>query len=137
MINAEAKAKEVIEEQFQRDFETLGKLAIDLNLPVSAGELLQYSGLTIGRYTVKSRYTYLKLMGVLTGELSDKEERWLVKRLDKGGAERKRKFRRKSEHLLNIRQTEEAEFKLLQLIKYRRRTKALQKWREEAQEVDE
>jgi hypothetical protein len=133
-MTAEAKAKRVIEEQFQRDFETLGKLATELNLPMSAEELLKYSGLTIGRYKVKSRYTYLKLIGILTGELSDKEERWLVKKLE-GGAERKRKFRRKSQHLLNIKQTQEMELKLLQLVRYWRRAKALQRWLEEAQEI--
>jgi hypothetical protein len=134
MANVETRAKELIEGQFQKDFETLRELAAELKLPVSAEELLEYSGLTVGRYTVKSRYTYLKLIGVLTGERCNKEERWLVKRLDKGGTTRKRKFRRKSEHLLNIKQTYEAELKLLQLIKYWRRAKALQKWLEEVQE---
>ena len=134
MVTTEAEAKQVIKEQFQRELEVLSRLIAELKLSLSPEELLEYSGLSVGRYTVK-KYTYLKLIGVLTGERSDREERWLIKRLDKGGVERKRKLRRKAEHLLNVRKTEESEIAISQLITYWRRAKALQRWLEEAQEI--
>ena len=134
MITTEAEAKQVIKEQFQRELEVLSRLIAELKLSLSPEELLEYSGLSVGRYTVKG-YTYLKLIGVLTGERSNREERWLIKRLDKGGVERKRKLRRKAEHLLNVRKTEESEIAISQLITYWRRAKALQRWLEEAQEI--
>ena len=134
MVTTEAEAKQVIKEQFQRELEVLSRLIAELKLSLSPEELLEYSGLSVGRYTVK-KYTYLKLIGVLTGERSNREERWLIKRLDKGGVERKRKLRRKAEHLLNVRKTEESEITISQLITYWRRAKALQRWLEEAQEI--
>ena len=131
MRTADAEAYEVIKNQFYRDLEVLKDLARELELPVSGSELLKYSGLIIGEYVVKRKYHYYKLMGVLTGDEADKVERWLVRK-ENETSERKRTFRRKTEHLLNIKKTEENRYKLLKLIRYWRRAKALQKWLEVA-----
>jgi len=129
MGTADAKAYEVIKDQFYRDLEVVKDLAKELQLPISASELLKYSGLTVGEYVVKKRYHYYKLMGVLTGDEADRVERWLMRK-ENETSERERTFRRKTEHLLNIKKTEKNRYKLLNLIKYWRRTKALQKWLE-------
>jgi len=129
MRTADAEAYEVIKNQFYRDLEVVKELARELELPVSGSELLKYSGLTIGEYTVKKKYRYYKLMGVLTGDEADKIERWLMRK-ENETSERERTFRRKTEHLLNIKKTGENRYKLLKLIKYWRRAKALQKWLE-------
>jgi len=131
MRTADAEAYEVIKNQFYRDLEVLKDLARELELPVSGSELLKYSGLIIGEYVVKRKYHYYKLMGVLTGDEADKVERWLVRK-ENETSERERTFRRKTEHLLNIKKTEENRYKLLKLIRYWRRAKALQKWLEVA-----
>ena len=125
------EAYEVIKNQFYRDLEVLKELARELELPVSGSELLKYSGLIIGEYVVKRKYHYYKLMGVLTGDEADRVERWLMRK-ENETSERERTFRRKTEHLLNLKRTEENRYKLLKLIKYWRRTKALQKWLEVA-----
>ncbi|MEO2064995.1 MAG: hypothetical protein ABGX17_00645, partial [Desulfurobacteriaceae bacterium] len=78
--NLEQKAYEVIKEQFYRDLEVVKELAEELSLPVSGSELLAYSGLIVGEYTVKKKYRYYKLMGILTGEEAGKVEKWLVRR---------------------------------------------------------
>jgi len=129
MKATEAEAYEVIKNQFYRDLEVVEELAKELELPVLGLELLKYSGLTIGEYAVKKKYRYYKLMGVLTGDEADKIERWLMRK-ENETSERERTFRRKTEHLLNIKKTEENRYKLLKLIKYWRRAKALQKWLE-------
>ena len=129
MRTADAEAYEVIKNQFYRDLEVLKDLARELELPVSGSELLKYSGLIVGEYVAKRRYHYYKLMGVLTGDEADKVERWLMRK-ENETSERERTFRRKTEHLLNIKKTEENRCKLLELIKYWRRSKALQKWLE-------
>ena len=131
MRTTDAEAYEVIKNQFYRDLGVLKELARELELPVSGSELLKYSGLIIGEYVVKRKYHYYKLMGVLTGDEADKVERWLMRK-ENETSERERTFRRKTEHLLNIKKTEENRYKLLELIKYWRRTKALQKWLEVA-----
>lgn len=132
MRTADAEAYEVIKNQFYRDLEVLKDLARELELPVSGSELLKYSGLIVGEYVVKRRYQYYKLMGVLTGDEADKVERWLMRK-ENETSERERTFRRKTEHLLNIKKTEENRYKLLKLIKYWRRAKALRKWLEVAE----
>jgi len=129
MRTADAEAYEVIKNQFYQDLEVVKELARELELPVSGSELLKYSGLTVGEYAVKKKYRYYKLMGVLTGDEADKIERWLMRK-ENETSERERTFRRKTEHLLNIKKTEENRYKLLKLIKYWRRAKALQKWLE-------
>jgi len=131
MKATETEAYEVIKNQFYRDLEVVKELARELELPISGSELLKYSGLTIGEYTVKKKYRYYKLMGVLTGDEADKIERWLMRK-ENETSERERTFRRKTEHLLNIKKTGENRYKLLKLIKYWRRAKALQKWLEVA-----
>jgi len=131
MGTTDAEAYEVIKNQFYRDLEVVKELAKELELPVSGSELLKYSGLIIGEYVVKRKYHYYKLMGVLTGDEADKIERWLMRK-ENETSERERTFRRKTEHLLNIKKTEENRYKLLKLIKYWRRAKALQKWLEVA-----
>jgi hypothetical protein len=131
MRAADAEAYEVIKNQFYKDLEVVKELARELELPVSGSELLKYSGLIIGEYVVKRKYHYYKLMGVLTGDEADRVERWLMRK-ENETSERERTFRRKTEHLLNIKKTEENRYKLLKLIKYWRRTKALQKWLEVA-----
>ncbi len=129
MRTADAEAYEVIKDQFYRDLEVVKDLARELQLPISGSELLRYSGLTVGEYVVKRRYHYYKLTGVLTGEEADRVERWLMRK-ENETSERERTFRRRTEHLLNIKKTEENRYKLLKLIRYWRRTKALQKWLE-------
>jgi len=131
MGTTDAEAYEVIKNQFYQDLEVVKELAKELELPVSGSELLKYSGLTIGEYVVKGKYRYYKLMGVLTGDEAGKVERWLVRKKSET-SERERAFRRKTEHLLNVKKTKENRCKLLRLIKYWRRTKALQKWLEVA-----
>jgi len=125
------EAYEVIKNQFYRDLEVLKELARELELPVSGSELLKYSGLIIGEYVVKRKYHYYKLMGVLTGDEADRVERWLMRK-ENETSERERTFRRKTEHLLNLKRTEENRNKLLKLAKFWRRAKALQKWLEVA-----
>ena len=125
------EAYEVIKNQFYRDLEVLKELARELELPVSGSELLRYSGLIIGEYVVKRKYHYYKLMGVLTGDEADRVERWLMRK-ENETSERERTFRRKTEHLLNLKRTEENRNKLLKLAKFWRRAKALQKWLEVA-----
>ena len=131
MRKTDADSYEVIKNQFYQDLEVMKELARDLELPVSGSELLKYSGLTIGEYVVKGKYRYYKLMGVLTGDEAGKVERWLVRKKSET-SERERTFRRKTEHLLNVKKTKENRYKLLRLIKYWRRAKALQKWLEVA-----
>ena len=119
----------VITEQFNRELGAVEELVNELKIPVSVSELLKYSGLIVGEYEVKGKYRYYKLMGVLTGDKTDREERWLMKRENETSL-RKRRIKRKTEHLLNIRKNEETEGKLLELVKYWRRAKALKKWLE-------
>jgi len=127
----EQKAYEVIKEQFYRDLEVVKELAEELSLPISGSELLVYSGLVVGEYTVKKKYRYYKLMGILTGEEAGKVERWLIRK-EGEPEEREWNLRRRTEHLLNIRKTPENAVKLRRLIKYWRRAKALYKWLSEA-----
>jgi hypothetical protein len=127
----EKEAYKVIRKQFYRDLEVLVELARELQLPVSGLELLSYSGLVVGEYTVKGKYHYYKLTGVLTGDEAGKVERWLVRKENKP-SESRWAFRRKSEHLLNLKRTPENGRKLRELIKYWRRAKALYRWLEEA-----
>jgi len=78
--SSEREAYEVIKRQFYQDLEVVVELARELQLPMSGSELLRYSGLVVGEYTVKKKYRYYKLMGVLTGDEADRVERWLVRK---------------------------------------------------------
>lgn len=69
-------------------------------------------------------------MGVLTGSEAGEVKKLLVRK-EGEAKERKRNLRRKTEHLLNLRKTVANAKKLSELIKYWRRTKALQKWLKE------
>ena len=132
--SSERKAYEVIKRQFYQDLEVVVELARELQLPMSGSELLRYSGLVVGEYTVKKKYRYYKLTGVLTGDEADRVERWLVRK-ENEPSERKWAFRRKTEHLLNLKKTSENRSKLAKLIKYWRRAKALYKWLDEAEKT--
>ena len=124
------EAYEVIKNQFYQDLEVVKELAEELELPLSGSELLRYSGLVVGDYKVKKKYHYYKLIGILTGDEADRVEHWLIKK-EGEPKERKWAFRRKSEHLINLKKTPENRKKLLKLVKYWRRAKALHKWLKE------
>ncbi len=124
--------KEIFKRQYEEELKSLSQLVGLLGLPVSAEELIKYSGLTISYYSVKG-HEYMKLIGTLTGERAGKEEEWLMRKKGEE-AERERRYRRKSVHLLNARKTEEKEIELGWLIHYWRRAKAIKKWLEEVEE---
>ena len=123
------EAYEVIKSQFYEELGELKELARELNLPLSGSELLKYSGLMVSEYTVKGKYHYYKLVGVLTGNEADKLELWLVRR-ENEAFERKRAYRRRVDHLANLKRASESRERLQRLIKCWRRAKALQKWLE-------
>jgi hypothetical protein len=126
--------KPLIEKQFERELEQLSKLSQLLGLSVPVEELIEYSGLTLSSYSVKG-HTYLKLTTVLTGEKSDKIEELLVRK--KGQKkEKKMRLRKKSFHLLNLKDTEENRANLNWLVHYWRRAKALKRWLDEVELVE-
>jgi hypothetical protein len=126
--------KPLIEKQFERELEQLSKLLQLLGLSVSVEKLIEYSGLTFSSYSVKG-HTYLKLMAVLTGEKSNKVEELLIR---KEGEKRgkKMRLRKKSFHLLNLKDTEENRANLNWLVHYWRRAKALKRWLDEVERVE-
>ncbi len=126
--------KPLIEKQFERELEQLSKLLQLLGLSVSVEKLIEYSGLTFSSYSVKG-HTYLKLMAVLTGEKSNKVEELLIR---KEGEKRgkKMRLRKKSFHLLNLKDTEENRANLNWLVHYWRRAKALKRWLDEVELVE-
>jgi len=117
----------VVEEQMYKDLTTLEEIRTELGLSISAHELIQYSGLVIGKFLIRKKHKYLKLTGILTGEKAGKEEIWIVKKNDEEEVKR-RKFRRETKHLVNLKYTEENMEKLQKLISYWRRVKGLLKW---------
>ncbi len=126
----ELEAKRVIEAQLHREIEVLDSLSTLLGLPVLGEELLSFSGLLLSSYTVKGKYTYYKLTGVLTGENAD-PELWTVSR--KGKPPKDWVVRREIRHLLNIRKdNRDTVGTLLRKLQSRwRRAKALEKWLKE------
>jgi hypothetical protein len=128
--NQELEAKRAIEAQLQREVEVLDALSILLGLPASGTELLSFSGLLLSSYTVKKKYTYYKLTGLLTGENADLEL-WTVSR--KGKPPKDWLVRRETRHLLNIRKDDKDTVgALLRKLQSRsRRAKALEKWLKE------
>jgi len=126
--------KTTLKKQFEQELSDISKLIDLLGIPVSAEELVEFSGLTVSRYSVKG-HDYLKLIGVLTGEKSDKVEEWLVKKKGEN-TERKRKLRKKMIHLLNLKDSEENRINIGWLVHYWRRAKALKKWLEEVERFE-
>jgi len=125
--------KENIEKQYKKELRLLQKLLQDLNIPIKAKELVEeYSGLSIGSYTVKDKYRYFKLTGVKTGEKAERTEEWLIRR-PKEKNERQRKLRRESKHIANVKWSEESEILINWLTHYWTRAKALKKWLEEVE----
>jgi len=123
--------KESIEKQYKKELRLLQKLLQELNIPIKAKELVEeYSGLSVGSYTVKDKYRYFKLTGVKTGEKAEKTEEWLIRR-PKEENERQRKLRRESKHIANVKWSEENGVLINWLTHYWTRAKALKKWLEE------
>ena len=121
---------ETVEKQYLSEVAKLGELCVRLELPYSPEELLELSGLSIGTYKVRSggrTYHYIKLMGVRTGDLSDREETWLVRR-PADDRERERRLRKETVHLKNLKLTPQNEELVEELHYYWQRAKALLKW---------
>jgi len=121
------EAYKIIEEQVYKDLTTLEEIRTELGLSIPAHTLIQYSGLVVGKFSIRKKYEYLKLIGILTGEKAGKQEIWLVKKNDEEEI-KERKFRRETKHLANFKYTEENVEKLQELISYWRRVKGLLKW---------
>ena len=125
--------KESIEKQYKKEIRSLQKILQELNIPIKAKELVEeYSGLSVGSYTVKDKYHYIKITGVRTGERAEKTEEWLVRR-PKEENERQRKLKRESKHIANVKWSEENEVLISWLTHYWTRAKALRKWLEEVE----
>ena len=127
---ADWKVLEAIEKQYISEVAKLGELSVRLELPVSPEELLELSGLSIGTYKVRRggrTYHYIKLMGVRTGDLSDREETWLVRR-PTDDRERERRLRKETVHLKNLKLTPQNKELVEELHYYWQRAKALLKW---------
>ena len=121
---------ETVEKQYLREVAKLGEYAMRLELPYSPEELLELSGLSIGAYKVRSggrTYHYIKLMGVRTGELSDKEETWLVRK-PTDYSERERRIRKEAVHIKNLKFTPQNKELVEELHYYWQRAKALRRW---------
>jgi len=125
--------RKCIRAQFEREVSQLSELLSALNIPLTAEELLQFSGLSLSSYTVKGKYSYIKLIAVKTGDRTTKIEGW---RLQKVGEKkvRERWLRREIVHLKNFYKTEENRKNLKLLLHYWRRAKALKSWLEEIEE---
>ena len=125
--------RKCIRAQFEREVSQLSELLSALNIPLTAEELLQFSGLSLSSYTVKGKYSYIKLIAVKTGDRTTKIEGW---RLQKVGEKkvRERWLRREIVHLKNFHKTEENRKNLKLLLHYWRRAKALKSWLEEIEE---
>ena len=125
--------RKCIRAQFEKEVSQLSELLSALNIPLTAEELLQFSGLSLSSYTVKGKYSYIKLIAVKTGDKTTKVEGW---RLQKVGEKkvRERWLRREMVHLKNFHKTEENRKNLKLLLHYWRRAKALNSWLEEVEE---
>jgi len=128
--------RELVKEQFERELHAISEILSRLNIPLTAKELLNFSGLSISEFTVKGKYRYFKLVGVRTGDKAGKVERWIVRKVDEE-KERKRNLRRESKHIANLKATEENEVLLNWLVHYWTRAKALGKWLNEVWEFAE
>ena len=119
-----------VENQYIRELGKISEILIKLELPYSATDLLLFSGLSIGTYKVRRggrTYHYIKLMGVRTGDLSDREETWLVRR-PTDDRERERRLRKETVHLKNLKLTPQNKELVEELHYYWQRAKALLKW---------
>ena len=127
---ADWKVVEIIEKQYLSEVAKLGELCVRLELPCSPDELLELSGLSIGTYKVRRggrTYHYIKLTGVRTGELSGREETWLVRR-PTDYAERERRIRKEAVHLKNLKLTPLNKELVEELHYYWQRARALRRW---------
>jgi len=124
--------RKCIREQFEREVSQLSELLSTLNIPLTVEELLQFSGLSLSSYTVKERYSYIKLIAVKTGDRTTRVEGW---KLQKVGEKRVREkwLRREMVHLKNFHKTEENRKNLKLLLHCWRRTKALKSWLKEVE----
>ena len=125
--------RKCVRAQFEREVTQVSELLSALSIPLTAEELLQFSGLSLSSYTVKGKYSYIKLIAVKTGDRTTKVEGW---RLQKVGEKkvRERWLRREMVHLKNFHKTEENRKNLKLLLHYWRRAKALKSWLEEIEE---
>jgi len=121
-----------IQRQFEGELQALSEILSRLSIPLTADELLEFSGLSISEFTVKGKYRYLKLTGVRTGDKAERVEEWIVKKVGEK-KERLRNLRRKSKHIANLKATEENEVLLNWLVHYWRRAKALENWLNEVE----
>ena len=124
------KTLQVIVNQYFSELIKLSELSQELELPYSAEELLNFSGLSIGSYKVRRKgrtYHYIKLMGIRTGELSEREELLLVRK-PLESSERERRVRREAVHIKNLSLTPKNKELVGELHYYWQRAKALRKW---------
>jgi len=124
--------RKCIREQFEREVSQLSELLSALSIPLTAEELLQFSGLSLSSYTVKGKYSYIKLIAVKTGDRTMKVERWELRKVGEKKV-RERWLRRETVHLKNFHKTEENRKNLKLLLHFWRRAKALKSWLEEVE----
>ena len=75
------EVRKCIREQFEREVSQLSELLSALNVPLTVEELLQFSGLSLSSYTVKGKYSYIKLIAVKTGDRTTKVEGWKLQKI--------------------------------------------------------
>jgi len=121
-----------IRKQFEREVSQLSELLSALNIPLTAEELLQFSGLSLSSYTVKGKYSYIKLIAVKTGDRTTRVEGWKLQKVGEKKV-RERWLRREMVHLKNFPKMEANRKKLELLLHYWRRAKALKSWLEEVE----
>jgi len=132
-VGVPESVKSSIKEQFERELRALSELLSALNISLTAEDLLEFSGLSVSSYTVK-KYSYLKLIGVKTGEKTTKVEGWIVKKMDDDeGKVRERWLRRETVHIKNFHKTTENRNLLSLLLHIWRRAKALKSWLDEVE----
>lgn len=124
--------RKCIREQFEKELSQLSELLSALNIPLTAEELLQFSGLSLSSYTVKGKYSYIKLVAVKTGDRTTRVEGWKLQKVGEKKV-RERWLRRETVHLKNFHKTEENRKNLKLLLHFWRRAKALKSWLEEAE----
>ena len=124
--------RECIREQFGKEVSQLSELLSALNIPLTTEELLQFSGLSLSSYTVKGKYSYIKLIAVKTGDRTTRVEGWKLQKIGEKKV-RERWLRREMVHLKNFYKTEENRRNLKLLLHFWRRAKALKSWLEEVE----
>jgi len=124
--------RKCIREQFEKELSQLSELLSALNIPLTAEELLQFSGLSLSSYTVKGKYSYIKLIAVKTGDRTTRVEGWKLQKVGEKKV-RERWLRREIVHLKNFLKTEENRKNLKLLLYFWRRAKALKSWIEEVE----